>query len=1260
VILIQSVTSIIEFGIYYPDDKVLSDPVLHEKDKLYDNLTDTDESSDPPYEKVVEWMNDDIFNDKIISNKEELLSSSTKDKLPFVFNESHYLRDYMPKYFINNETDQLTIEKQEAIEYAMNKNKYNTEEFDNEFSSEIILKVLKEIAFNPVWDSGMRISDWDKLDQIHCYCPLQITFNRCHKLFGNDVLLHDKFCPYNEHGFPDFPCEPSSLCDHLLDRNCHMHMAVYWYLKGLYGNHWGKELAHKAFHPLEEDQLAKTMEISSKVKGIGPYPISWKIRKYTREEKEKKLSKLDIYPERTYRNLEGCRSLTKKYNQEKLERMTRRKLRKERNFFQEPKKLSLMNIEVKPSDLLIFDQSDFISPMSATSELPGRFAITKCEKPTTSNSLLETNVEYMNRMKQKSVRKEVDETSHASNTSLKSETKPKNTIKIRGRSRSSSRSTRKEKEDHIIRKFKYNEKVRKEKEARAEELRLHKLNVKELIEQDDVMRNLIKHKKLKYDEETQNVRKQEETKELIQNSTFTLKSNVTSKTGRKYTILERFENDDSIMDTGSRNEQDMETIDDRDNTIDFIDESSSIPDDNDSSRSHKRKHKDERVQSSNKLVKGDMPRSRNDSNTKKTNKISVTGEVGDKEKEYFTPKQPQSKARTKRLRRQKQKRSKYIYNTLVKQKSIDEDLKYNVLKLFCTVRKKKYIGHIRQPILSEEETEASANIEPTVDNVVWNIYIADTPSYGILFSTSKVYDAIETNKRDELFHCVVYWNVEEPSKNKSSSSSYLSNSCFPNQIIISNNGSSSISSSIQSSTYSNEEFKKERKRLKTNKICRICNQVLPSETFISKVNMFISNRLSSFINRDEMYCPQCLENYIQLKKEEKANELLELTLSQTIPLYKLDWSNDDYVLINNKKILNRYLDSTCFDDDTTMNTLRKSKYIHVMKIKSSMSSNEYKKKINHLKGSSISTNFNDEIMDEHSISYPLNDIGGLIIFQQTNDFLFIDKVPNKVQDIIDFSMSETMSINNLTLNGRSGSAGGFVNVGSNSHSLSKVTQKDNSILVASRNGVAMSCIYDNDKNDTKKYNSVYNDLYMNRLDGKDKFNELKKNKSFRTITLNEMISRIQSFIIACQLKLNCKAYGNPFKSLNDVIKTHKSNKKVNFFLNKKYSLFESMLLAWSCRTGEMRNHMSVKAHTDGNSSHSIETLSLFARIPMLSQYTRESINKYFKDGYLYFPIDGLVVKYKVGRHIIHCSLKNTLHLADKSRNDKNWSKVTGP
>ena len=109
-----------------------------------------------------------------------------------------------------------------------------------------------------------------------------------------------------------------------------------------------------------------------------------------------------------------------------------------------------------------------------------------------------------------------------------------------------------------------------------------------------------------------------------------------------------------------------------------------------------------------------------------------------------------------------------------------------------------------------------------------------------------------------------------------------------------------------------------------------------------------------------------------------------------------------------------------------------------------------------------------------------------------------------------------------------------------------------------------------------------------------------------------------------------------------------------------HSFVESALLVWSSMSGEMRNHQSVSAHCDGNTNHEIETLTLFPRIPINCEkkvYMSENKDMF---GYLYLPLDALVLKYLCAKHIIHCNLQLTLHLPDSSRDDTNWSQLQGP
>ena len=77
----------------------------------------------------------------------------------------------------------------------------------------------------------------------------------------------------------------------------------------------------------------------------------------------------------------------------------------------------------------------------------------------------------------------------------------------------------------------------------------------------------------------------------------------------------------------------------------------------------------------------------------------------------------------------------------------------------------------------------------------------------------------------------------------------------------------------------------------------------------------------------------------------------------------------------------------------------------------------------------------------------------------------------------------------------------------------------------------------------------------------------------------------------------------PFEKLNHII--HNLNTFIEFteLSALGHSDFEICLLIWSCSSGEMRNHVATKAHTDGNISHPIGSLTMFARINPKDIYT---------------------------------------------------------
>ena len=76
----------------------------------------------------------------------------------------------------------------------------------------------------------------------------------------------------------------------------------------------------------------------------------------------------------------------------------------------------------------------------------------------------------------------------------------------------------------------------------------------------------------------------------------------------------------------------------------------------------------------------------------------------------------------------------------------------------------------------------------------------------------------------------------------------------------------------------------------------------------------------------------------------------------------------------------------------------------------------------------------------------------------------------------------------------------------------------------------------------------------------------------------------------------------------------------------------------------------------------METLTLYGKIDksMVKKQANCSIVENMVSGYVWIPMEGVAVKIKCGKHILHCSLKHTYHLPDASRNGDNWSNVCGP
>ena len=120
---------------------------------------------------------------------------------------------------------------------------------------------------------------------------------------------------------------------------------------------------------------------------------------------------------------------------------------------------------------------------------------------------------------------------------------------------------------------------------------------------------------------------------------------------------------------------------------------------------------------------------------------------------------------------------------------------------------------------------------------------------------------------------------------------------------------------------------------------------------------------------------------------------------------------------------------------------------------------------------------------------------------------------------------------------------------SNSQSLSKVTQHPTAVTVPSVGGTAISTIYNNkhssrasESSSRVVKHSVYRDVpNMKRVNKHQKGKELKVSGAYRTNVIAEMMSRIESLIIAKEM--NLLEMDDPFATL----KTINTNMETNDF-----------------------------------------------------------------------------------------------------------------
>jgi hypothetical protein len=105
---------------------------------------------------------------------------------------------------------------------------------------------------------------------------------------------------------------------------------------------------------------------------------------------------------------------------------------------------------------------------------------------------------------------------------------------------------------------------------------------------------------------------------------------------------------------------------------------------------------------------------------------------------------------------------------------------------------------------------------------------------------------------------------------------------------------------------------------------------------------------------------------------------------------------------------------------------------------------------------------------------------------------------------------------------------------------------------------------------------------------------------------------------------------------------------------------DCILLQYACRVGEMRNHIALAAHKDGNRCHAVKTMMLFGKIPGNAKGGVTKLAESLESGRLYLPFEMMALELRCGIDVLHCSFVNTYHVPDAMRGMNNFSFVHGP
>ena len=428
-----------------------------------------------------------------------------------------------------------------------------------------------------------------------------------------------------------------------------------------------------------------------------------------------------------------------------------------------------------------------------------------------------------------------------------------------------------------------------------------------------------------------------------------------------------------------------------------------------------------------------------------------------------------------------------------------------------------------------------------------------------------------------------------------------------------------------------------------------------------------------------MFCPRCNTDQQVWKKQQEADNCLLDILRATNNATSFSWPDAEEF---HAEDLLQLVKSTCFTDNAADTELLQfldqmdsfkaffvGKRIRVRCKRLTWQDCLTIDEPDRIKGGFCPSGY--VVRPQQAAANPSDGSFGLIV-QPNGDFSGIGSLEDLCNDtIVQLSREETEVMQQLKYNKRAGAAGGFPTHGTSckSHDSCKAARETAVRYKCDSFSTCVTMKYINNDGKVQSFKSLYGDLVMTRLTASQKRARAMQQPALRKKILAEMKSRFDFLMILVQYRLGdkdklFKTFAHAARSVMKQWTIRKPKKRGTTTwtdADSRLTLFDMILLEWACRTGEMRNHQGVSTHKDGNSSHPVESMTLFGKVEDNDvRSSTEIVNNSMVDGFVILPYHRFAWKMRCGRDVLHSSFKKTYHLPDPTRGWFNWSWVHGP